>query len=109
MTQGFAAGVEGAPGQGNGEQISQLAACPAESEMLLAATRGCAVGSCEGGFEDQERDVGCRHSLQRALKPWGRGSEPLRRHASCEEVEARAWEHGTDTAGVTLPSPLGRL
>lgn len=50
MTQGFAAGVEGAPGQGNGEQISQLAACPAESEMLLAATRGCAVGSCGGGF-----------------------------------------------------------
>lgn len=77
-------GWRGAPGQGNGEQISQLAACPAEFEMLLAAMRGCAVGSHVGGFGDQERDVGCRHGLQRALKPWGRGSKPIRGHASCE-------------------------
>lgn len=40
--------------------------------------------------------MGCRHSLQRALEPWGRGSEPIRGPPSWDE-------RGTDAAGVTLP------
>lgn len=57
--------------------------------------------------------MGCRHSLQRALKPWGRGSEPLRRHASCEEVEARALgtrsRYGRGDPAESTWAPLRRL
>lgn len=86
MTQGFVAGAEGAPGQGNGEHISRPAA-------RLRNRRGCwqpcvAVQQAVVGVgSETRRGVGCRHSLQRALEPWGRGSEPIRGPASWERMQ----------------------
>lgn len=89
-------GVRGLGGTPGKRRVRRFLSCLEEraglelpSRPSVMCNRKLCVCVEEGKSRDQKSSVGCRYSLKRSPKPWGRVCELIGGHTNCESPGSR--------------------